>query len=120
MSLADTKKDFVAGKTARGLASRKLYAEKAPGALRAAVLAALEAAQSIREQQITLLHPLEVVDFLAEEPSEFGVSCIGSRSWAGVLTESNLERCLPSNRPSVTSKCRSATSSPKAMSSCTS
>jgi hypothetical protein len=43
MSLADTKKDFVAGKTARGLASRKLYAEKAPGALRAAVLAALEA-----------------------------------------------------------------------------
>jgi hypothetical protein len=43
MSLADTKKDFVAGKTARGLASRKLFAEKAPGALRTAVLATLEA-----------------------------------------------------------------------------
>jgi len=43
MSLADTRKDFVAGKTARGLASRKLFAEKAPGALRAAVLATLEA-----------------------------------------------------------------------------
>ena len=42
MSLADTKKDFVAGKTARGLASRKLFAEKVPGALRTAVLAALE------------------------------------------------------------------------------
>jgi hypothetical protein len=43
MSLADTKKDFVAGKTARGMASRKLFSEKVPGALRAAVLATLEA-----------------------------------------------------------------------------
>src|ERR1700678_2964110 len=61
------------------------------------VLAALEAAQSIREQQIPLAHPLEVVDFLAEEPSDFGISCIGSRSWAGVLTASDLARPLPSN-----------------------
>jgi beta-ureidopropionase / N-carbamoyl-L-amino-acid hydrolase len=61
------------------------------------LLAALEAAQSIQEQQIALSHPLEVVDFLAEEPSEFGLSCIGSRSWAGVLTRSDLARCLPSN-----------------------
>src|SRR6204780_3558951 len=61
------------------------------------LLAALEAAQSIREQQISLLHPLEVVDFLAEEPSDFGLSCIGSRSWAGVLTESDLARRLPSD-----------------------
>jgi beta-ureidopropionase / N-carbamoyl-L-amino-acid hydrolase len=61
------------------------------------VLAALEAAQSIREQQIPLSHPLEVVDFLAEEPSDFGISCIGSRSWAGVLTASDLARRLPSN-----------------------
>src|ERR1700723_1526559 len=62
------------------------------------LLAALEAAQSIREQRIPLLHPLEVVDFLAEEPSDFGLSCIGSRSWAGVLAGSDLARCLPSNR----------------------
>ncbi len=61
------------------------------------LLAALEVAQSIREQQIPLLHPLEVVDFLAEEPSEFGLSCIGSRSWAGVLTELDLARRLPSD-----------------------
>jgi beta-ureidopropionase / N-carbamoyl-L-amino-acid hydrolase len=61
------------------------------------LLAALEAAQSIREQQISLQHPLEVVDFLAEEPSDFGVSCVGSRSWAGVLTESDLARSLPCN-----------------------
>src|SRR5271168_188026 len=61
------------------------------------LLAALEAAQSMKEQHISLAHPLEVVDFLAEEPSDFGLSCIGSRSWAGVLTESDLARRLPSN-----------------------
>src|SRR5271156_2801669 len=33
------------------------------------LLAALEVAQSMQEQQISLAHPLEVVDFLAEEPS---------------------------------------------------
>ena len=42
MGLADTRKDFVAGRAARGLAARKLFVEKAPGALRAAVFAALE------------------------------------------------------------------------------
>jgi N-carbamoyl-L-amino-acid hydrolase len=60
------------------------------------LLAALEAVQSIREQQVSLVHPLEVVDFLAEEPSDFGISCVGSRSWAGVLTASDLARSLPS------------------------
>jgi hypothetical protein len=41
MSLADTKKEFLAVSTARGIAGRKLFDEKAPGALRGAVLAAL-------------------------------------------------------------------------------
>ena len=43
MGLSDTKKEFVAVRTARGIAGRKLFDEKAPGALRAAVLAALNA-----------------------------------------------------------------------------
>jgi N-carbamoyl-L-amino-acid hydrolase len=60
------------------------------------LLAALEAAQSIREQKVSLVHPLEVVDFLAEEPSDFGISCVGSRSWAGVLSAADLARSLPS------------------------
>ena len=41
MGLADTKKEFLAVRTARGIAGRKLFDEKAPGALRDAVLAAL-------------------------------------------------------------------------------
>jgi hypothetical protein len=41
MSLADRKKEFIAVRTARGLSNRKLFEERAPGALRETVLAAL-------------------------------------------------------------------------------
>ncbi len=41
MPLADTKKESIAVRTARGLASRKLFEERVPGALRNTVLAAL-------------------------------------------------------------------------------
>ena len=41
MSLAETRKEFLAVRTARGIASRKLFEERAPGALRNAVLSAL-------------------------------------------------------------------------------
>ena len=41
MSLADTKKEFIAVRAARGIAARKLFEERAPGVLRQTVLAAL-------------------------------------------------------------------------------
>lgn len=41
MALSDTRKEFLAVRTARGIANRKLFEERAPGALRSAVLAAL-------------------------------------------------------------------------------
>lgn len=41
MSLADRKKEFIAVHAARGLSSRKLFEERAPGTLRETVLAAL-------------------------------------------------------------------------------
>lgn len=41
MSLADTRKEFIAVRAARGIAARKLFEERAPGALRQTVLAAL-------------------------------------------------------------------------------
>lgn len=59
------------------------------------VLAALEVAQSFSERGDRLRHTLEVVDFLAEEPSEFGLSCIGSRGLSGVLTEQHLALTRP-------------------------
>ncbi len=53
----------------------------------AGVAVALEVARSLADQGIELDHDLEVVDFLAEEVSIFGVSCVGSRGMAGVLPE---------------------------------
>lgn len=52
----------------------------------AGVVAALEVVRSLREEGVSLRHPLEVVDFLAEEVSDYGPSCIGSRGLAGNLT----------------------------------
>jgi len=51
MSLADRRKDFLAVRTARGLASRKLYVEKAPGALKEAVVSTL-AAEAEKERTL--------------------------------------------------------------------
>lgn len=50
------------------------------------VLAGIEIARSMNEHGIVLEHPLEVVDFLSEEPSDYGVSCVGSRAMGGVLS----------------------------------
>ena len=47
------------------------------------VLAALEAARTLAEANVSLRHPLIVADYLAEEATDFGVSCIGSRAMSG-------------------------------------
>jgi len=49
----------------------------------AGVITALEVARALRDQNVVLDHSLEIVDFLAEEVSIFGVSCIGSRGMSG-------------------------------------
>ena len=59
------------------------------------VLAGLEVAQSLVERGDRLRHPLEIYDFLAEEPSEFGLSCIGSRALAGMFSASMLDLRRP-------------------------
>jgi N-carbamoyl-L-amino-acid hydrolase len=51
----------------------------------AGVIAALEIARSLTQSGQKLRHALEVVDFLAEEPSEYGLSCVGSRAMSGKL-----------------------------------
>ena len=65
----------------------------------AGVIAALETARSLKNAGVVLRCPLEVVDFLAEEPSEFGLSCVGSRGMAGVLEPSMLALKGPGNEP---------------------
>lgn len=49
------------------------------------VLSGIEVAQAMRESGTALSHPLEVIDFLSEEPSDYGISCVGSRAFSGVL-----------------------------------
>ncbi len=52
----------------------------------AGVIAGIECAEMLQQRGILLNHHLEIVDFLAEEPSEWGISCIGSRGMSGFLT----------------------------------
>lgn len=58
----------------------------------AGVAAAIEVARALHDSGVTLDHTLEVVDFLAEEVSIFGVSCIGSRGLSGTRPAEWLRR----------------------------
>ena len=58
----------------------------------AGVIAGLEIAATLRDGGLRLRHALEIVDFLAEEPNEFGLSCVGSRGMAGALDADMLAR----------------------------
>jgi N-carbamoyl-L-amino-acid hydrolase len=61
----------------------------------AGVLAALAAAEALDAAGARLRHPLEIVDFLAEEPTDLGISCVGSRGLAGELDAGDLARPDP-------------------------
>jgi beta-ureidopropionase / N-carbamoyl-L-amino-acid hydrolase len=63
----------------------------------AGLIAGLEVARALREAGTHLLHPLEVIDFLAEEPSNFGLSCVGSRGMTGALQAAMLAMKGPGN-----------------------
>lgn len=56
------------------------------------VLGGLEIARCLDELDLRLRHPLEVVDFLGEEPTQFGVSTVGSRGMVGALHADLLEK----------------------------
>lgn len=51
----------------------------------AGILTALEAVRALQASGYQFRHPVEIVDFLAEEPSEYGISCVGSRAMTGAL-----------------------------------
>jgi len=54
------------------------------------VLGAIEMVRCLRQAGTDLAHDLVVVDFLGEEPNDFGLSCLGSRAIVGALDESHL------------------------------
>jgi len=61
----------------------------------AGILCAIEVAHTLQETGVALRHPLEIIDFLSEEPSDYGVSCVGSRALAGQLTPAMLALQAP-------------------------
>lgn len=61
----------------------------------AGVATGLEIARALRDSGTRLDHTLEVIDFLAEEPSEYGLSCVGSRCMTGSLDGKMLDLVEP-------------------------
>jgi|SRR5581483_4227437 len=61
----------------------------------AGVATGLEIARALRDSQTRLDHTLEIIDFLAEEPSEYGLSCVGSRGMTGALDGGMLDLSEP-------------------------
>lgn len=54
------------------------------------VLGAIEALRSLDEAGIELRHEFRLVDFLGEEPNDWGISCLGSRALVGELGPAEL------------------------------
>jgi beta-ureidopropionase / N-carbamoyl-L-amino-acid hydrolase len=63
----------------------------------AGVIGGIAIARALDEHGLSLVHPLEIIDFLAEEPNEFGLSCIGSRGITGCLSGEHLALRNPQN-----------------------
>jgi N-carbamoyl-L-amino-acid hydrolase len=57
----------------------------------AGVATGLEIVRALRDAGLRPRHTIEVIDFLAEEPSEYGLSCVGSRGMAGALDGNMLD-----------------------------
>ena len=56
------------------------------------MLAAIEAAQAVRDEGVEAERPIEVVAFTDEEGARFGIGMIGSRATAGLLSPEDLRR----------------------------
>lgn len=59
------------------------------------VVAAIEVARVLIADGWTDTNAIAIVDFLAEEPSDYGLSCVGSRGMVGALSPSDLSRSGP-------------------------
>jgi N-carbamoyl-L-amino-acid hydrolase len=54
------------------------------------VLGGLEALRALKQSGVKLRRPVELIMFTAEEPTRFGVGCLGSRAMCGALTPAAL------------------------------
>jgi beta-ureidopropionase / N-carbamoyl-L-amino-acid hydrolase len=61
----------------------------------AGVATGLEIVRAMRDAGVRPRHSIEVIDFLAEEPSEYGLSCVGSRGITASLDSKMLDLAEP-------------------------
>ena len=62
------------------------------------VVAGLEVLRYFTSHNITPIKTLEFIDFLAEETSDWGISCLGSRAITGALTKDHLALSHPDTK----------------------
>jgi beta-ureidopropionase / N-carbamoyl-L-amino-acid hydrolase len=76
---------------ARGIIAIGSHSDTVPSGGRfdgiAGVATGLEIVRALRDAGVRLEHSIEIIDFLAEEPSEYGLSCVGSRGISGLLDD---------------------------------
>ncbi|MDX2079726.1 MAG: M20 family metallo-hydrolase [Terrimicrobiaceae bacterium] len=61
------------------------------------VLGGLEAIRALDEAGHQLRHPIELIFFTAEEPTRFGIGCLGSRLLAGTLAPDQADSLVDRN-----------------------
>jgi N-carbamoyl-L-amino-acid hydrolase len=82
------------------------------------VVAGLELARLLKDSGTALRHPLQVVAFVAEEPSPFGISTIGSRAVAGKLTREEVETLKDAKGRSLAEAIRRLGGRPESLETC--
>ncbi len=65
------------------------------------VLGALEAVRSLKESGFEPRRSIELIMFSAEEPTRFGIGCLGSRALSGCLDSDNLKALRDSQNRSL-------------------
>jgi len=65
------------------------------------VLGGLEAIRSLHESGVRLRHSVELIMFTAEEPTRFGIGCLGSRLLSGALDPSAADAMADSEGSSL-------------------
>lgn len=65
------------------------------------VVAGIELLRYVQMHDISLNYSLEFIDFLAEETTDWGLSCIGSRALTGALTDAHLALSHPKTGQSL-------------------
>jgi N-carbamoyl-L-amino-acid hydrolase len=72
------------------------------------VLGGLEAIRALRQSGFRPKHPIELVIFTSEEPTRFGIGCLGSRLLSGTLPSEAARKLTDNDGATLDEVCRGA------------